>query len=130
MFISEIKNVLKNRTLRFFFLFIFILNIFLVFKNEYSRNAWEYAAPSDYNSAFEKIMLMEPGRAKKTVKNLYESYSKGTNLEKACLYRELYSEVRYAGSYDDYYIQKKKEYQSRKDFRIFSYGDKYTKILQ
>lgn len=109
-----------------------LLNSVLIFRTEYSNGPYEDVTVSDYNRCYEALEKQSGKKAAKRFKSLADAESSSriwtdVDAKMHYAYQAVAKEIQYAGSFDDYYNQKKSQYEDTKELSIFGTENAYDK---
>ena len=121
----EHKKLWRQRVVVGFVVVGLLLNLFLLLRSEYSRQAWEEPTVSCYRSIYREIKGKEPARAKSYLRK--KSNNQNITYERRTGYKTLLSEISRAGSYDEYLEEREADYSKSRIFEEFRKSSKYDR---
>ena len=121
----EHKKLWRQRAVVGFVVVGLLLNLFLLLRSEYSRQAWEEPTVSCYRSIYREIKGKEPARAKSYLRK--KSNNQNITYERRTGYKTLLSEISRAGSYDEYLEEREADYSKSRIFEEFRKSSKYDR---
>lgn len=130
MVIREHKKLWKNPVVFWVIAAGFFINLFLLVRSEYGRNAGLDVTVDKYNQCYSKIEQMEPEEAKEYLSGILRQ--KEENSEVSLEYSDyltytlILQEISNTGLYDDYLEERESELENRASFAIFGEADDYS----
>ena len=121
----EHKKLWRQRAVVGFVVVGLLLNLFLLLRSEYSRQAWEEPTVSCYRSIYREIKGMEPAQAKSYLRK--KSNNQNITYERRTGYKTLLSEISRAGSYNEYLEEREADYSKSRIFEEFRKSSKYDR---
>lgn len=121
----EHKKLWRQRAVVGFVVVGLLLNLFLLLRSEYSRQAWEEPTVSGYRSIYREIKGMDPAQARSYLRK--KSNNQNITYERRTGYKTLLSEISRAGSYDGYLEEREADYSKSRIFEEFRKSSKYDR---